>query len=138
MAYTTESFQKETLKPWGRELLLTSPFLSQTGKILEVRAGMRLSLQYHETKEETLCLYSGQATLELENSRGELEKLDMEPLKGYYIAPKQKHRLCAITDCAVFEVSSPETGTTVRVEDDFGRPDETEAMRAGESRGQNA
>ena len=57
----------------------------------------------------------------------------MEPGTGYTIRPFQRHRLVGITDADIMEVSTPETGTNFRLQDDYARPDETEAMRLGQT-----
>lgn len=106
-------------KPWGNELVYTPPGLGRVGKLLFVKAGAKLSLQYHEEKEETLALFSGQALLWL----GE-EKLPMEMRAGYTIKPGVVHRVEALEDSFIMEVSSPEQGKTVRLEDDYHRSDE--------------
>ncbi len=68
--------------------------------------------------------------LVLEDETGTLREIEMESGKGYTIRPFQRHRLIAITDAEIAEVSTRETGTTFRVEDDYGRPHETEELRA--------
>jgi len=128
--FLEEPFSQKVAKPWGYEIIFTPSNLARTGKILFLRAGRRFSLQYHEEKEESLCLFSGKAVIWLENSQGEIEKKPMEKRKGYLILPGQKHRVEAEEDCYIFEVSSPEKGTTHRVEDDYRRRDETERDRA--------
>lgn len=120
--------QQRVDKPWGWEILWAeTPFYC--GKILHIDAGKRLSLQYHDEKVETQCLLSGRALLVVEDAGGELREIEMEPGKGYTIHPFQRHRLIGIEDAEVLEVSTPETGTTFRVEDDFARPHETEEIR---------
>lgn len=116
-------------KPWGFETLFTPPWLPYAGKLLNVRAGHRLSLQVHESKTETILLLSGSAVLWLEDALGEVEQVVMVRLQGYTICPGRKHRIAAVTDALLVEASSPEVGTTLRLEDDYGRPDETEAAR---------
>ncbi|PIU03568.1 cupin [Candidatus Shapirobacteria bacterium CG08_land_8_20_14_0_20_39_18] len=111
-------------KPWGYEILLTTPDLPYTGKILHVEAGKRCSLQYHDQKTETLTLIRGQARLLLDD-----KEIDMETDKGYQINPMQKHRYTAITDCDLVEHSSPEVGNTIRMEDDYQRGTEFEEER---------
>lgn len=128
-------FQARIEKPWGFEIHFTPKDFAHTGKILFVFAGKKLSFQYHDEKEETICLYSGEALIWLENSKGEIEKIPMELQKGYVVKPFQKHRVEAVKDSFLLEASSPETGTTVRLEDDYKRPDENESMRAEENRG---
>jgi len=67
-----------------------------------------------------------------ENKAGDLVETVLEPGKGYTCAAGQRHRLAGVTDCDILEVSTPETGTTWRLEDDYARPDETEAVRKQE------
>ncbi len=124
-----------TIKPWGKEVLLTEPDSSYVAKLLYVKAGARLSLQYHDKKVETHCLVSGSVLLWLENESGDIEKIEMEPEKGYTILPGKRHRLESMDDAVVFEASTPEIGTTFRVEDDYDRPDETQELRSTTNRG---
>jgi mannose-6-phosphate isomerase len=120
----TEGYVRTVEKPWGREEVFTMASLPYVGKVIHVRAGCRLSLQIHERKTETMILLSGSADLMLGNECGELRKVPMEPSLGYTIRPGIQHRLWAITDVVVLEVSTPEVGVTLRLEDDYGRPDE--------------
>lgn len=131
----TEPFQKFVPKPWGREIIFTDPSLPYFGKIMQVKAGTRWSLHYHEEKLETLALLSGEAEIWLEDASGEIQKIPMELEKGYNISLKQKHRVVTKTDCIIVEASLPETGTTVRIEDDFSRGNETEELRKLDNRG---
>jgi oxalate decarboxylase/phosphoglucose isomerase-like protein (cupin superfamily) len=133
--FTTQPEQTRVEKPWGFEILFTPKTFPHTGKILFVQAGKKPSFQYHDEKEEVICLYSGKALIWLENSQGEIEKIPMELQKGYLVQKFQKHRVEAIEDSYFLESSSPETGVTVRLEDDYKRPDETEAMRNSKNRG---
>ena len=119
--FTTSGFQQKITKPWGELTIFTPKRAIRTGKIMEIKAKKRLSLHYHEKKDETVTLYSGKAKLCLENDKGEMETIDMELMSGYHIEAKQKHRIEAEEDSALFEVSSADAGVTVRVEDDFGR-----------------
>jgi mannose-6-phosphate isomerase len=121
-------------KPWGWEVIWADR-AGYTGKIIHVLAGKRLSLQYHENKTETQSLLSGRAILVLEDAAGGLREIPMQPGAGYTISPFQLHRLVAIEDSDVIEVSTPERGTTVRIEDDYQRTDETEEVRAQPGRG---
>ena len=123
-------FVERIKKPWGWELLLTPPESPVTGKVLHLNKDARLSYQYHEKKVETLCLVSGRAKIILND-----EETEMEPQKGYFIKPGDKHRLQGITDCDVLEVSTKEEGTTVRLQDDYQRPDETDELRKQPNRG---
>lgn len=130
--FTNEEFIKKVEKPWGYELIFTPSTLSYAGKIIHIDAGKRLSLQVHDKKQESYWLANGRGGLMLENTNGELEEIELTQGKGRTVAIGQKHRLFGITDCDIFEVSTPEIGTTYRLEDDYKRPDETEEMRQQE------
>jgi len=116
-------------KPWGWEILWAEERPHYVGKVLHIKSGKRLSLQYHDEKLETQSVLSGRAVLLVENDEGCMEEFEMQPGVGYTIRPFRRHRLVAITDAEVLEVSTPETGTTYREADDYGRPDETEELR---------
>jgi mannose-6-phosphate isomerase len=122
-------YSQKTIKPWGWEILFTPKNLPYTGKILFIKAGKRLSLQYHDQKQETLSLLEGKAKLLLENEKGKIVSLMMAPKNGYTINQGKKHRLEAISDCLVVEASTPEMGKTYRVEDDYNRKDEKLAKK---------
>ena len=126
--HDVQPHQQRVKKPWGWEILWADT-PDYCGKLLHINAGERISLQYHDAKVETQCLVSGRALLVLEAADGVLLEIAMEPHKGYTIVPFQRHRLIAIEDAEIVEVSTPERGTTFRVHDDYGRPDETEAQR---------
>ena len=122
-------------KPWGREVILTPPDLPYTAKIEEIKAGKRLSLQYHDQKIETLSLISGEANIVWGPDKDSLKTEKMIPFQGYTITPKTVHRFEGITDCQLFETSTGEIGTTVRLQDDYSRPDETDDIRNLPNRG---
>ncbi len=128
-------YQLKVEKPWGYELILTPNDSPITGKILHLNTGCRFSLQYHDKKEESLILISGEAEIILEDEKGTLSTFRMESRKGYYIKPFRKHRVRAISECEIMEVSTPEKGNTVRLEDDYSRETETEEMRKLPNRG---
>ncbi len=130
--FSNVPFLKKVEKPWGYELIFTNDSLPYAGKIMHITAGKRLSLQVHDKKQESYFLTSGRCKLIVDNNKGELVEIELEPQKGYTVMIGQRHRLQGITDCDIFEVSSPETGTTYRLEDDYQRPDETETMRKQE------
>jgi mannose-6-phosphate isomerase-like protein (cupin superfamily) len=117
-------YSQKINKPWGYEIVFTPKNLERVGKILFIKKGCRLSLQYHDQKEETLCLFQGKAKIWLEDKKGQIKPLYMKPQMGYTILKGQKHRLEALEDSFVFEVSSPEKGTTYRLEDDYQRRSE--------------
>jgi mannose-6-phosphate isomerase len=126
-----EAGGKRVEKPWGWEIIWAET-PSYVGKLLHVRAGQRLSLQYHDQKLETQCLLSGRAILTIGESEDDLRDIEMEPHRGYTVHPNQRHRITAIEDAVIAEVSTPETGTTFRLQDDFARPHETETLRQQE------
>jgi mannose-6-phosphate isomerase len=121
-------------KPWGYEVLLSPADAPYVAKIIHVLAGKRLSLQTHDQKVETQTLVRGRGVLVLEDADGQLREVAMQPGVGYHVSVGQRHRLCAAPDedAEVFEASTPEIGTTLRLEDDYARPDETEQMRQAE------
>lgn len=122
-------------KPWGYELHWVEEDKPYMGKILHIDAGKRLSLQYHDKKQESWFLMSGQAKIIWEDTNGNLVETEMQPGMGYTCQTGQKHRLAGITDCDIIEVSTPEIGNTYRLEDDYERPTETEEMRKDPNRG---
>ena len=106
-------------KPWGHELhwAKTDRYV---GKILHVKAGHALSLQYHNVKDETIHLHSGRMLFEIERD-GQLTKHEMRPGESVHVTPKTVHRMTAIEDCDILEVSTPELDDVVRLEDRYGR-----------------
>jgi len=122
-------YTKKIIKPWGYEIIITDPKSPYTGKIAYTKAGHRWSLQYHDIKEETICLISGKAQLWLENDKSKINIILMDKNVGYLIKPLQKHRFYALTNCVSIEVSTPEKGKTIRLEDDYQRSDETDENR---------
>lgn len=122
-------------KPWGREIILTTSDLPYTAKILEIKAGKRLSLQYHDKKLETLCVSSGEVNILWGSDKNNLITEKMIPGQGYTITPGTIHRFEAITDCQLFEASTGEIGTTFRIEDDANRGNEDETIRNLPNRG---
>ena len=131
-------FVKKIEKPWGFEIHFTPDNLPYMGKVLHIYSGKRLSLQMHDQKMESWYLLSGSIILILENNKGELVELKMEKGTGYTSAIGQKHRLVGGKGGGeVFEVSTPETGTTYRLEDDYARSNETEEIRKDPNRGWN-
>ena len=115
-----DKFPRKIEKPWGYELLFThTP--RYAGKLIFIRAGHRLSLQYHKEKDETMYIYEGKALLETEGSDGRRVSIQAEPGYCIRIPPLTKHRLEAIEDTTLFEVSTPELEDVVRLQDDYGR-----------------
>lgn len=134
--FTNTSHALRVEKPWGYELHWTPANLPYMGKIIHIDAGKRLSLQVHDKKQESWMVLQGDAKVVWEDADGNLIETILEPGKGYTCALFQKHRLVGVTDCDILEVSTPEIGTTYRLEDDYKRPDETEERRAEERKDQ--
>lgn len=111
---------KKVDKPWGYELwwAVTDKYV---GKLLSIDKNHALSLQYHEVKDETLYVQEGELILELHSENGEIESLNFLPGQSKRIKPNTKHRLRALKDSKVFEVSTPELEDVIRLEDDYGR-----------------
>ena len=108
-------------KPWGYELhwAKTDRYV---GKVLHVKAGHALSLQYHNVKDETILLWSGRLLFEIQDGES-LAQREMRPGDRAHIAPKTIHRMTAIEDSDIFEVSTPELHDVVRLADRYGRAD---------------
>jgi mannose-6-phosphate isomerase len=113
---------KRVEKPWGYELwwARTDRYV---GKILHVKRGESLSLQYHNVKDETILLQSGRLLFETRptGEEGELRKVEMSPGDVFHITPGTLHRMTGLEDCDIVEVSTPELDDVVRLEDRYGR-----------------
>jgi mannose-6-phosphate isomerase len=113
---------EETLveKPWGYEVrwAVTDRYL---GKILHVRKGEALSLQYHERKDEWLLVVRGCVDTEIGGENGELKPHRMREGDSVHLTPGTRHRLTAVEDTDIYEVSTPEIDDVVRLEDRYGR-----------------
>lgn len=130
--FSNDSYKKIINKPWGYELHWVKENVPYMGKVLHINEGKRLSLQIHDTKQESWFLLDGKAKVIWDNNKGELIETELENGVGYTCLVGQRHRLVGITDCDVLEVSTPEEGTTLRLEDDYKRPDETPDQRKRE------
>lgn len=106
-------------KPWGYELIWAHTE-RYVGKLLHVKAGHALSLQYHNVKDETIHLQGGTLKLVVDEGSGYIER-EMKVGESYHIKPLTKHRMVAMTDCDILEVSTPELDDVVRLEDRYGR-----------------
>lgn len=122
---TTEEGPARVEKPWGHELIWART-ARYVGKVIHVRAGHALSLQYHDRKEETLLLWRGRLRFELREGDS-ARSWEMAPGDRVHVRPGAVHRMTAIEDCDVFEVSTPELDDVVRIEDRYGREGTTEA-----------
>jgi mannose-6-phosphate isomerase len=107
-------------KPWGYELrwAITDRYL---GKVLHLNKGESLSLQYHERKDECQYVIKGAIDMELGGQDGQLTRRRMTVGDTLHITPGTRHRLTAIEDSDIFEVSTPEIDDVVRLEDRYGR-----------------
>jgi mannose-6-phosphate isomerase len=130
--FSNDPYVKRVEKPWGYELHWVRENAPYMGKVLHINAGARLSLQLHDEKEETWFLMNGRAKVLWDDNTGQLVETELQSGQGYSSAVGQRHRLIGITDCDVLEVSTPERGTTWRLEDDSARPNETPAQREKE------
>ncbi len=110
---------KRVEKPWGHEI-----WWAQTeryvGKVLHINAGQALSLQYHKVKDETIMVQSGELDFEVE-VEGKMIVKKMKVGDVHHVTPLTKHRMRAVSDVEVLEVSSPEVDDVVRLEDKYGR-----------------
>lgn len=107
-------------KPWGHELIWAKSS-AYVGKILHIKKGHQLSLQYHREKEETILLSQGKMLFLIENADGVMEEIILKPGEGHHVLPGRKHRMIALEDCDVFEVSTTQLDDVVRLEDGYGR-----------------
>ena len=106
-------------KPWGYELhwAKTDRYV---GKVIHVIAGHALSLQYHDLKDETILLWSGRLLFEIRRG-DESRTWEMVPGERVHVSPKTVHRMTALEDCDIIEVSTPELDDVIRLEDRYGR-----------------
>ena len=119
-------------KPWGHELIWARTE-RYVGKMLFVRRGHKLSLQYHNFKEETIYLHAGEMLFTVEED-GQLVTKTLRPGDDYHIRPGVRHRMEAVEDCQVFEVSTTELDDVVRLEDAYGRAPAKEPDPTGSAR----
>lgn len=107
-------------KPWGHELIWAET-KDYIGKMLHIKKGHKLSLQYHEVKEETIYVASGKMMFVFEADDGAMLEILLSPGEAHHIPTGRKHRMIGVEDCDVFEVSTPHLGDVVRIEDGYGR-----------------
>lgn len=130
--FSTEPYCKRIEKPWGYELHWVPEDAPYMGKVIHINKNARLSLQVHDQKQESWFLMSGKAVVIWEDHTGTLIETELKQGVGYSTKLGQKHRLKGVTDCDILEVSTPEKGTTWRLEDDYSRPHETPEQRINE------
>jgi mannose-6-phosphate isomerase len=106
-------------KPWGHETIwaLSDRYV---GKILHINAGQELSVQYHNKKDETVHLLSGEIVYRVKKTE-QLEDMHLKVGESFRITPGTVHQMVAVTDCDVLEVSTPELDDVVRLSDRYGR-----------------
>ncbi len=109
-------------KPWGYELIygLSEDYC---GKLLRIRAGAALSLQYHRRKDETIYLDEGLIELEIGEPGEPLSAAIVHPGAAFRIRPGVVHRMIAVLDSTILEVSTPDLEDVVRLQDRYGRVD---------------
>ena len=108
-------------KPWGHEEIFALVPGKFCGKAIHVDAGHALSLQYHDTKEETIAIQSGAARLEIGLGDESLESFDLLPGEAVHIRPGTRHRITAVSDIVMLEASTTELEDVVRLDDRYGR-----------------
>jgi len=108
-------------KPWGREIIYASNE-RYIGKVIEIDAGQRLSLQYHREKDESIYVLEGTLSLVIGPSKDALQTVELSAGGAYRIRPGEVHRFHApLGPVRVLEVSTPHFDDVVRVADDYGR-----------------
>ncbi len=107
-------------KPWGHELVwaVTDRYV---GKILHINKGEALSLQYHRVKDETVMVLTGKLQLQYFADGEPVRSRDLGPLEPFHVTPGLRHRMIALEDTDVVEVSTPELDDVVRLDDRYGR-----------------
>jgi quercetin dioxygenase-like cupin family protein len=106
-------------KPWGHETIWAHTD-RYVGKVLHIRAGQALSVQYHNKKDETVHLLSGELVYRVQLGNA-LEDMRLTAGESFRITPGTIHQMEAVTDCDVLEVSTPELDDVVRLSDRYGR-----------------
>ena len=115
------AYVKVVPKPWGHEIIWAHTD-RYVGKILHIKAGHALSVQYHERKDETVYLLSGDLSYRVDAGTGAgLEDVGLKAGESFRITPGTVHQMEAITDCDVLEASTPDLDDVVRLSDRYGR-----------------
>ncbi len=108
-------------KPWGHELIWAHTPL-YVGKVLHIKAGQALSVQYHEKKDETIHLLSGEMIYRVSDvAHGEMKETILKAGESFRNEPGTVHQMEAVTDCDVLEASTPHLDDVVRLKDRYGR-----------------
>ena len=125
---TMQAMPREIPKPWGSELWFAHTD-RYAGKILRVRAGHRLSVQYHAAKDETSFVLSGRVVVSQGESVERMAARELGPGESWRNTPRLVHTLEAIEDCEIIEVSTPQLDDVVRLEDRYGRVPDTAPLK---------
>jgi mannose-6-phosphate isomerase len=120
MARMEEALPHKVSKPWGSELWFAHTD-RYAGKILRVRAGSRLSIQYHEEKDETSYVLSGRVIVSQGDSADRMSTRELGPGESWHNPALLVHTLEAVEDSEIIEVSTPQVEDVVRLEDRYGR-----------------
>lgn len=107
-------------KPWGHERIWAHTD-RYVGKILHIKAGHALSVQYHNRKDETISLLSGTMIFRVADAAGDLQDVPLSAGQAYRVTPGTVHQMEAVTDCDVLEASTPDLDDVVRLSDRYGR-----------------
>ncbi|MFN2399881.1 MAG: cupin domain-containing protein [Gemmatimonadaceae bacterium] len=106
-------------KPWGHEIIWAHTE-HYVGKILHVKAGHALSVQYHNRKDETVYLLSGELRYWVQEE-GKMRDMQLKRGESFHITPGTVHSMEAVTDCDILEASTPDLDDVVRLTDRYGR-----------------
>ena len=106
-------------KPWGHETIWAKTD-AYVGKILHIKAGETLSVQYHTIKDETVYLLTGQLKYRIWEGDQPVD-VNLEIGEAFRVTPGTVHQMEAVTDCDILEVSTPHLDDVVRLQDRYGR-----------------
>ena len=121
MAKSGRADVKRVEKPWGYEIIWAHTD-RYVGKVLHISAGHALSVQYHERKDETVYLLSGELKYWVKlDGDSEVRDVRLKVGDAFRITPGTVHYMEAVTDCDVLEASTPELDDVVRLKDRYGR-----------------
>jgi mannose-6-phosphate isomerase len=108
-------------KPWGHEVIWAHTD-RYVGKVLHIKAGHALSVQYHDRKDETIHLLSGEMIYRVSTRPDEpMQDVRLRAGESYRNTPGHVHQMEAVTDCDVLEASTPHLDDVVRLSDRYGR-----------------
>jgi mannose-6-phosphate isomerase-like protein (cupin superfamily) len=111
---------KTVPKPWGHETIWAHTD-HYVGKVLHIKAGQALSVQYHNKKDETIHLLRGRMIYRVHDDQGILRDVELVEGQSYRNEPGTVHQMEAVTDCDVLEASTPHLDDVVRLSDRYGR-----------------